>query len=113
MEEDSESIMSFWTGCETLATVTEDGPGEEKEIINILEIPGIPGIRRLNAKGEEGDESILVENHLMNMDFFSFGVEYEDEYFSSLSGNSWNKEQQCVFCEVDNSFFKTHLLLFL
>ena len=103
MEEDSESIMSFWTACETLATVTEDGAGEEREIIDILEFPGI---RRLNSKGEEGDQEIMVEDYLMNTDFFSIGVEYDDEYCSSLSGNTWNKEQQCFFCKVVNRFVK-------
>ena len=109
--EDCVSGITIWASCESLATVAEDAVGEEIE--EMAESSGwkveFAG-KRLNSEGEECEEQkVLDESYLPRVkgrwavreeDLFLIGVECEDEHFESLSGNSWSKEQQCVFCEV-------------
>ena len=115
--QDFESSMSFWTTCENLATVTEDVVGEEiEEMIDEVESAGT---KRLSSEGEECDEMRILDDesltrgrgsHGIREDLlFLVGVEYEDEYFESLSGNSWSKEQECSYCKVLIFFFNVKL----
>ena len=107
--------MSFWTTFEDLATVTEDIVGEEIE--EITDEVDSPGIRRLNSEGEESNEATRLEEEYLTRtrgrtredDLFLLGVEYEDEYFDSLSDNYWSKDQKCVFCKVLSNSYKTNI----
>ena len=108
--EDFESIMSFWTAFEDLATVSEDMGGEEIEEMT-------PGIKRLNS---EDNYLTRTRWRMRKDDLFLIGVEYEEEYFDSLFDNSWSKDQKCVFCKVQDLYlnfismiFSTKILNFL
>ena len=109
--EDFESIMSFWTAFEDLATVSEDMVGEEIEVDEVES----PGIKRLNSEEEEYNEGkILDEDYLTKTrwrmrkdDLFLIGVEYEEDYFDSLLDHSWCKDQKCAFCKVIINFYIT------
>ena len=108
--EDFQSIMSFWTAFEDLATVSEDMVGEEIEEMT-YEVES-PGIKRLNSEEDEYNEGkILDEDYLTRTrwrmrkdDLFLIGVEYEEEYFDSLFDHSWSKDQKCAFCKVLTNF---------
>ena len=43
----------------------------------------------------------MREDHL-----FLAGVEYEEEYFESLSGLSGNKDQKCNICKLETFLFE-------
>ena len=108
--EDFESAMSFWLTLDNLATVDEDVAGEELEELSCEDKhdTGTAGLIRLNSEGEEmEDETALDEEYLTCLtgrvredSLFLTGVEYEEEYFESLSGVWETKEQKCYFCQV-------------
>ena len=110
--------MSLWSGCENLATVTENVVGEQiEELIDEVDDPGWKiggdGIRRLNSEGDEFEEvtnvdqaqSTCLTGIVREEELFLVGVEYQDEYFDSLSGSYWSDEQHCAFCKVRNISF--------
>ena len=109
-QEEFESAMSFWLALDNLATVDEDIAGEElEELRSEADNDTDPaGILRLNSEGEEVDEEILLDEEYLTCltgrvqedSLFLTGLEYEEEYFESLSGLGGNKEQKCNFCQV-------------
>ena len=109
-QEEFQSAMSFWLALDNLATVDEDIAGEELEELRSEagNDTDPAGILRLNSEGEEVDEEILLDEEYLTCltgrgqedSLFLTGLEYEEEYFESLSGLGGNKEQKCNFCQV-------------
>ena len=113
-KEEFESAMSFWFALDNLATVTEDSVGEQiEELVSESESHGSwkvdsAGLVRLNSEGEEIEEGETLDEEyltcltgrLTEESLFLTGMDFQEEYFESLSGLVGNKEEKCNFCQV-------------